>query len=225
MGWRALPEPADLGCASESEILSRDPDIIVLSEAPARDGSNSSSDDLGTGADCVGIQHDPGAVTGSAWWSAHDGRSELDERHAFPGGVGMSVTAEVRGRPIRILAVDGQSNPFRSRLPFLRAIAEPAARRPRDGRPFDIVAGDFNTPSRSLGFDDLVGQGYRFASQSARGWRNLSRMVARLRYRSCLGGHGCRVSWCSFSTDRPRIIEDRLSEFLRIKSPIRASVP
>ena len=71
---------------------------------------------------------------------------------------------------MRILAVDGLSNPFRSRLPFLRAIAEACRLAADQGRAFDIVAGDFNTPSRSVGFDELAAQGYRLASRSARGW-------------------------------------------------------
>ena len=110
----------------------------------------------------------------------------------------MSVTVEVRGRPIHILAVDGQSNPFRSRLPFLRAIATTCRAAAENGRPFDIVAGDFNTPSRSLGFDDLLGQGYRFASQSARGWRaTFPAWLPVYDIDHVLIGHGCRISWCA----------------------------
>jgi hypothetical protein len=83
----------------------------------------------------------------------------------------MSVIAEVRGRPVRLLVVDGQSNPFYSRLPFLRAIAEACQRAADTGHPYDAVVGDFNTPSRSIGFDALAAQGYTLASRSARGWR------------------------------------------------------
>jgi endonuclease/exonuclease/phosphatase family metal-dependent hydrolase len=184
--------------AQRSEILSRDPDIVILSEAPRQGWVKQLVSDLGTGADCVGIQHDPGSrywfglVVCSRW------PLRLEERHAFPAGVGMSVTAEVRGRPIRILAVDGQSNPFRSRLPFLQAISEACRAAAEDGRPFDIVAGDFNTPSRSLGFDDLVGQGYQFASQAARGWRaTFPAWLPVYDIDHVLVGHGRRASWCT----------------------------
>jgi endonuclease/exonuclease/phosphatase family metal-dependent hydrolase len=157
--------------SQRAAILSRDPDIIVLSEAPRQGWLGHLVDDLGSGADCVGVHHDPasrywfGLVVCSRW------PIHLDKRYAFSGGVGMSVTAEVRGRPLRILAVDGQSNPFRSRLPFLRAIAEACRTATAEGRAFDIVAGDFNTPSRSLGLEALSAQGYQLASRSARGWR------------------------------------------------------
>jgi hypothetical protein len=89
----------------------------------------------------------------------------------LPGGAGMSVTAEVRGRRLRLLCVDGQSNPFRSRLPFLEAIADLCRAASAAGRPFDVVVGDFNTPARSLGFDSVMDQGYTLASRSAAGWR------------------------------------------------------
>jgi endonuclease/exonuclease/phosphatase family metal-dependent hydrolase len=46
-----------------------------------------------------------------------------------------------------------------------------ARRSESERRPFDIVAGDFNTPSRSLGFDAFAAQGYALASRSAGGWR------------------------------------------------------
>src|SRR5262249_22192172 len=63
------------------------------------------------------------------------------------------------------------SSPTRSRLPFLRAIAAACAEAESAGRPLDLVLGDFNTPARSLGFDDLAARGYRLAGRSTRGWR------------------------------------------------------
>ena len=83
----------------------------------------------------------------------------------------MSVTAEVRGRRLRLLCVDGQSNPFQSRLPFLVAITDLCRAASAAGRPFDLVVGDFNTPARSLGFDAMMDQGYTLASKSDAGWR------------------------------------------------------
>jgi endonuclease/exonuclease/phosphatase family metal-dependent hydrolase len=142
-----------------------------LSEAPRDGWLKQLENDLGTDAECVGIQHEPGSgywfglVVCSRW------PIRLEERHSFPGGIGMSMTAEIRGRRIRILAVDGQSSPFQSRLPFLLAIAEACRAADEEGQPFDIVAGDFNTPSRSLGFDALTAQGYKIASRLCNGWR------------------------------------------------------
>ena len=111
------------------------------------------------------------ARTGFGWVFARAGRFRLEKRMPLPGGVAMSVTADVRGRTMRLLVVDGKSNPFQSRLPFLRAIAQICREAAGEGRPFDAVAGDFNTPSRSIGFDALTAQGYTLASRSAAGWR------------------------------------------------------
>jgi len=83
----------------------------------------------------------------------------------------MSVACAVRGRDVRILVVDGKSNPFASRLPFLRAVAELCRAAAEEGRPFDALAGDFNAPGRGIGFDSLTAQGYSLAGRSAAGWR------------------------------------------------------
>ena len=89
----------------------------------------------------------------------------------LPRGMAMSVTAEVRGRSLRLLVVNGESSPLQSRLPFLQAIAEACKEASALGRPYDFVVGDFNTPSRSIGFDELAAQGYRLAGRSSSGWR------------------------------------------------------
>ena len=126
---------------------------------------------MGPGADCVGIHHDP---TSRYWFRlavCSRWPIRLEEYVELPGGVAMSVTAEVRGHPLRLLVVDGKSNPFQSRLPFVRAIADDCRTAAVSGRPYDAVAGDFNTPSRSIGFDVLTAQGYQLASRSAGGWR------------------------------------------------------
>jgi endonuclease/exonuclease/phosphatase family metal-dependent hydrolase len=83
----------------------------------------------------------------------------------------MSVIADVDGRRLRLLVVDGLSSPLRPRGPFLQAIAGACREADSTGRPYDLILGDFNTPSRSLGFDELDGIGYRLAGRSAFGWR------------------------------------------------------
>jgi endonuclease/exonuclease/phosphatase family metal-dependent hydrolase len=157
--------------AQRAEILRHDPDIIILSELPPSDWVAQLVDTLGPGASIAAIQHDPG----SRYWFRLAVCSRwpirLENRWPLPGGVAVSVTADVRGRPIRILVVDGRSNPFQSRLSFLQAIADACRAANEQGRPFDIVAGDFNTPSRSLGFDAFEAQGYSLASRSSGGWR------------------------------------------------------
>jgi endonuclease/exonuclease/phosphatase family metal-dependent hydrolase len=157
--------------AQRRAIGSRAPDLAVLSEAPPGDWIDRLVVDLGPGASYVGIHHDPRSpywyrmVVCSRW------PVQLDERLVLPGGSAMSVTAEVRGRRVRLLVVDGVSSPTRSRLPFLRAIAAACRDAGSAGRPYDLVLGDFNTPSRSLGFDELEALGYCLAGRSARGWR------------------------------------------------------
>ena len=81
----------------------------------------------------------------------------------------MSVSAVVRGRRLRLLVVNGLSSPLRSRLPFLQALAGACRDAESAGHPYDFVLGDFNTPSRSLGFDEFTALDYRLASRSASG--------------------------------------------------------
>jgi endonuclease/exonuclease/phosphatase family metal-dependent hydrolase len=157
--------------AQRQAIAEMAPDLIVLSEAPPGEWLDRLVADLGPGASYVGIHHDPS----SPYWYRMAACSRwplrLDERWLLPGGTAMSVTAEVRQRRLRLLVVDGISSPIRSRLPFLRAIADECRKGEAAGRPYDLVLGDFNTPSRSLGFDELEALGYRLAGRSARGWR------------------------------------------------------
>jgi endonuclease/exonuclease/phosphatase family metal-dependent hydrolase len=157
--------------AQQSEILKQNPDLIVLSEAPPGDWLDQLVAALGPGAACVRMAHEP---RGSYWFRlavCSRWPIRLEQSGTLPGGVAMSAMSEVRGRSLRLLVVDGASSPFRSRLPLLRAIAGACREAASTGRPYDLVVGDFNTPARSLGFDDLTAQGYRLASRSAAGWR------------------------------------------------------
>jgi endonuclease/exonuclease/phosphatase (EEP) superfamily protein YafD len=152
-------------------ILAKEPDLIVLSEVPPGDWIHRLVADLGPGANFVGIHHDP---TSPYWYRlavCSRWPLRLERRLPLPGGTGMSVVADVEGRRIRMMVVDGISSPIRPRLPFLRAIAGACQEAEAAGQPFDLVLGDFNTPSRSLGFNDLAALGYRLAGRSARGWR------------------------------------------------------
>jgi endonuclease/exonuclease/phosphatase family metal-dependent hydrolase len=157
--------------AQRSLIRKHDPDLIVLSELPPADWFELLVNELGPRASVAGIEHDPG----SGYWFRMCVCSRwpvrLEKRVPLPGGVAMSVACAVRGRDVRILVVDGRSNPFASRLPVLRAVAELCRAAAEEGRPFDALAGDFNTPGRGIGFDSLTAQGYSLAGRSAAGWR------------------------------------------------------
>jgi endonuclease/exonuclease/phosphatase family metal-dependent hydrolase len=77
------------------------------------------------------------------------------------------------GRPIRLLLVDGQSKVTQLRTPMLLDIASACNQARAAGIPFDVVLGDFNAVSRSVGFDALrtAAAGYSLASMSCTGWR------------------------------------------------------
>jgi endonuclease/exonuclease/phosphatase (EEP) superfamily protein YafD len=157
--------------AQRAEILSHEPDLIVLSEGPTSDWIDQLVADLGVGAAWVGEGQGPPnrywfKLAVCSRWPVR-----LDKHIPLPNGAAISVIAEVRGWPMRLLVVDGQSNPFHSRLPFLRAIADECQRAAAEGHSYDAIVGDFNTPSRSIGFDALAAQGFQLASRSTRGWR------------------------------------------------------
>ncbi len=161
----------DTWAAQRRTIVGMAPDLVVLSEPPPPDWLDRLIADLGPGASHAGVHQGPpnsywyGMAVCSRW------PVRTDDHWKLPGGIAMSVIAEVRGRPIRLLVVDGVSTPTRSRLPFLRAVAANCRTAEAQGRPFDLVLGDFNTPSRSIGFDELEALGFRLAGRSARGWR------------------------------------------------------
>ena len=170
--WGGGPVRSERSWAAQrAEIMEWDPDIMVLSESPPADWLKQLIGEIGPGANVARIDHD----RRSPYWFRLGVCSrwpiQVEKRMTLPGGVAMSVTADVRGRTIRLLVVDGQSNPFQSRLPFLAAIDKICREAAEAGHPFDAVAGDFNTPSRSIGFDRLINQGYTLASRSASGWR------------------------------------------------------
>ena len=157
--------------AQRLEIRRRHADLVILSEVPPVSSLEQLVSDLGPGATWVGIEHDAQSLNLLNLAVCSRWPIRLENRIPLSGGTAMSVIAEFPGRRMRLLVVDGQSNPFRSRLPFLRAIAEACQSAADTGQSYDAVVGDFNTPSRSIGFDALAAQGYRLASRSARGWR------------------------------------------------------
>jgi endonuclease/exonuclease/phosphatase family metal-dependent hydrolase len=170
--WGGGPFRSERTWAAErAEIRTRDPDLIILSELPRAEWLSLLLDELGPGASCVGTEHD---VRSNYWYRiavCSRWPIRLEKQMPLPGGVAMSVACEVRDRKMRVLVVDGKSNPFASRLPFLEAISKLCRAAASEGRPYDAVAGDFNTPARSIGFDFLTTQGYTLASRSASGWR------------------------------------------------------
>jgi endonuclease/exonuclease/phosphatase family metal-dependent hydrolase len=156
------------------QILTRRPDIIVLSEAPP-DGwlFHSLHRIQRHGWRTVHVSSEPGRrywykpLVASLWPMEFGG--EVPVRN----GVAMSVRVTVRGRPLRLLVVDGMSDIPLLRTPFLHDVAAACDRAAQDGTPYDVVAGDFNSVGRSIGFDAVraAAGGYRRASDYCGGWR------------------------------------------------------
>ena len=69
--------------------------------------------------------------------------------------------------------MDGASTISRLRTPMLHDLAKTCARAAEEGAPIDLIVGDFNAVSRSIGFDEVgrSGGGYQLASRFCRGWR------------------------------------------------------
>jgi endonuclease/exonuclease/phosphatase (EEP) superfamily protein YafD len=151
-----------------ADIRQRGPDLVVLSEAPGEEWTTELADSQGWSfAQC---QNEPNS---SYWYKLvvyARGPVRLEYHEPVPNGHVMSVAATVQGRPCRLLVVDGESDPWLSRVALLEGVLEHCRRGGRAGAPIDLLAGDFNTPSRSVGFDPFA-DGYRLASRAARGWR------------------------------------------------------
>jgi len=155
------------------EILRRDPDLVVLSEAPP-DGwiFRTLKANGRRGWKSVHIQN----PADSPYWYKPTvfSRWPLRERRVIlRNGAAMAVSADVRGRTVRLLVVDGLSRPTLPRAPLLQDIAAACDEAARRGEPYDVVVGDFNAVSASIGFENVTaaGPGYRPAAEYCGGWR------------------------------------------------------
>ena len=118
------------GRAQRRAIVDREPDLVVLSEAPPRDWLDRLLDRSRPGRlvrRASSMTREP--RTGTASPSARDGRSASRSIFGCPEDRRWASSPTVRGRPLRLLVVDGISTPTRSRIPFLRAIADDLPRR------------------------------------------------------------------------------------------------
>ena len=143
------------------------PDLVILSEAPPDEKLASLSARLGPEWSFKVSRN----VPGSRYWYgiAIVTRGPIDNVNELPLPNGAALAADVTVQsfgPIRVLAVDGVSNPRLSRGPLLAAVVRHAA-----AEDVDVVAGDFNAVSRSIGFDGLRGRGFELASLACEGWR------------------------------------------------------
>jgi endonuclease/exonuclease/phosphatase (EEP) superfamily protein YafD len=175
--WGGLPfHRLSFRKALADEIVEAEPDLVVLSEAPfdrpfyqdleRLDGRRFMKSILSY-TPFTSFFH----IFISSRWPAR-----MERQCTFAnGGGGAVVVVDHPDRPIRLLVVDGPSTFTDLRTPMLCDIAlacEPGGQAAAAG-PVDLVVGDFNAVSRSIGFDDMriASGGYQLASESCVGWR------------------------------------------------------
>jgi endonuclease/exonuclease/phosphatase (EEP) superfamily protein YafD len=155
------------------QIASERPDVVLLSEGPPRAWLDLLHRELGPSwslAVAANEVHSPYAYNLCVLVR---GEVLASEDAALGPGIGLSTLATIDDHLIRVLLVDSPSNPFGWKVPFLEAVARSIQTASDEGRPFDVVAGDFNVPSRSVAFPPLesAGPGYHLAGRWAFGTR------------------------------------------------------
>jgi len=179
-----VPRNDETWAGVTEQLDTHNADILVLSEAPPRFDADEErmnrerrwltsyleKNQLNS-AMC---EHTPG----SEWWyrMAVCSRWPVRKEKEFPifNGYALSVVVETPARQIRIWVVDGQSNIQKvSRTPMLNELRDLCELAALQNEPVDIIAGDFNTPRRCVGFDDWdeMAGGYELSSRASVGWR------------------------------------------------------
>lgn len=155
-------------------MQSQHPDVIVLSEAPPDAWREQMLTTLGSDWNAVHCVNPPG----QAYWYNQVVAARWPVRLEYEGpifnGRLMDITIDAPQRPLRLLIVDGQSNPFEvSRVQMLADVYAHCKQLESAGIRVDALVGDFNTSPRSVAFDEMatLTGGYRLASPSSRGWR------------------------------------------------------
>lgn len=155
------------------DIIKHNPDLLVLSEAPPVPSMHRLLERLPGRRFSVSVSnlssgHHLYHLYVLSRWPAR-----LDHSLDVPFGAAAVVFVEHPEHPLRLLLVDGQSNIRRVRTPFLEAIAATCDEAAAAGKPIDLIVGDFNAISRSIGFDAIEGSGggYQLAARQTLGWR------------------------------------------------------
>lgn len=161
--------PARSGTMDAIAQHARQADIVILSEAPRGEAIPRLAQQLGF--TCVRATSEPG---GGHWYHlAVLSRWPLSDSPAqkLDGGVAWPVRISTPRGSLRLLVVDGLSSPTRDRRPMLRDLDCVMQREEDAGHAIDVLAGDFNAPWRSAGFDVLRQRGYQLAAGRCGGWR------------------------------------------------------
>ena len=170
--WGGWPKSNNAWNSIEEMIREFGPDIIVLNEAPIASRLDAMERHLGTSWSSTRVEHHQGKrdwykmVVFSRWPMKNAER--LVVRH----GTALRLRIEHPRGPFQILVVDGESRVTQSRTPFLTDLAKACRAAESQGTPFEVVLGDFNALSRSVGFEGLrvAAGGYVLASKSSSGW-------------------------------------------------------
>ena len=153
-------------------IAAQAPDIVVLNEAPTGPALDQLCRRLGRTWTIAWRENAPG----SPYWYriavASRWRVVLEREVSVPNGAAIAVLIEPPDAPpLRVLAVDGVSDPRVPRTPMLSAVLDYCRLQSHANRPIDVIAGDFNTVSTSVGFDHYERNYFRLASGRCTGWR------------------------------------------------------
>lgn len=159
--------------AMVTEIVGQNPDILVLSEAPPYYGMYRALERLPGHRFVVFVQSNRADRHAYHLFVLARWPVRLIRRVLISNGAAAVVQVDHPERPVRLLFVDGQSKVTHKRTPMLHDIARACSQVYNSSEPIDLVVGDFNAVSRSIGFDALesTGEGYLLASRSCRGWR------------------------------------------------------
>jgi endonuclease/exonuclease/phosphatase family metal-dependent hydrolase len=159
--------------AATADAIAREPaDVVVLNEAPGGAAIDQLCARLGPAWSAVWRENPPGSrywyrVAVASHWPVH-----FEREVSVPNGAAIAVLIEPpNSLPLRVLAVDGMSDPRIPRAPLLGAIADYCQIQAHARRPVDVVAGDFNTVAASIGFDRFERSYFRLASRRSSGWR------------------------------------------------------
>jgi len=151
------------------------PDIAVLSEPPIKSRLEPFLKKMGWSTIQYQARRKNTLAVCSSWPLQLEGYVRINNADA------MTVIVTVRGQALRLLAVDGGRRLVirskgvlpRWRTPMLTKIAQTLVAYEEQGQPIDLIAGDFNAISLSLGFDAFAqaGGGFHLASKFSLDWR------------------------------------------------------
>jgi endonuclease/exonuclease/phosphatase (EEP) superfamily protein YafD len=168
-GWQSI----------SADIEQMQPDIAVLSEPPIKYRLEPFLKKMGWSTIQYQARRKNTLAVCSSWPLQLEGYVRIDNADA------MTVIVTVRGQALRLLAVDGGRNMSkrlvihskqvlpRWRTPMLTEIAQTLVAYQKRGQAIDLIAGDFNAISLSLGFDAFAqaGGGFHLASKFSLDWR------------------------------------------------------